>query len=195
MSDSITSIEQCLTRLQAGAPSARQELLEHTSRRLEKLTRAKRKQFPGVEETGDILNDVVLRLDQALRKIQPVSARQFFGLAAKHVHWALLNAAEKRHVSADELDPIDSAAGPATSAETADLLNRLHREVETLPEELREVIDLLFYLGLTQTEAAEAIGVTSRTVRDRLRKAKEVLHDALGGHLPPDFVRPAESQT
>jgi RNA polymerase sigma-70 factor (ECF subfamily) len=49
-----------------------------------------------------------------------------------------------------------------------------------LPEAEREVFDLLWYQGLHQDEAAAALGVTVRTVKNRWRSAKLALQRLLG---------------
>ena len=45
-------------------------------------------------------------------------------------------------------------------------------------------LDLLYYQGLTQAEAAEVLGVSERTVKRRWQAARLALHDALGGEIP-----------
>ncbi len=59
-----------------------------------------------------------------------------------------------------------------------------HAQVEALPEEEREVFDLLFYQGLPQAEAAAVLGVSERTIKRRWQAARLALHEALGGRLP-----------
>ena len=71
----------------------------------------------------------------------------------------------------------DPGPGPRTSAE----LKEFHTQVGKLPDEEREVFDLIFYLGLEQAEVAKRLGVSVPTVRRRWRAAKERLHDLLGG--------------
>jgi DNA-directed RNA polymerase specialized sigma24 family protein len=45
-------------------------------------------------------------------------------------------------------------------------------------------VDLLFYQGLQQAEAAAVLGVSERTVKRRWQSARLALHEALGGRLP-----------
>ena len=47
-----------------------------------------------------------------------------------------------------------------------------HRQVADLPEEDREVFDLLWYQGLTQAEAAAVLGISERTVSRRWISAR-----------------------
>lgn len=53
--------------------------------------------------------------------------------------------------------------------------------MEALPEEEREVVNLLWYEGMSQPEAADLLGISSRTVLRRWHAARlklfQVLHD------------------
>ncbi len=53
------------------------------------------------------------------------------------------------------------------------------RAVGTLPEEERTVVDLLWFEGLTQAEAAIALGVSERTIRRKWYSARYLLFKAL----------------
>ena len=53
-----------------------------------------------------------------------------------------------------------------------------------LPDEEREVFDLIFYQELSQADAAELLDVSVRTVKRRWRSAKLLLHDVMDGELP-----------
>jgi RNA polymerase sigma-70 factor (ECF subfamily) len=49
---------------------------------------------------------------------------------------------------------------------------------------MREVFDLVWYQGLTNAEAAEILGVSTKTVRRRWQAGCLRLHDAMAGQLP-----------
>ena len=59
-----------------------------------------------------------------------------------------------------------------------------HQQVETLPDDDREIIELLWYQGLTQAEAAATLGASERTVNRRWISARLRICDALGGQPP-----------
>ena len=59
--------------------------------------------------------------------------------------------------------------------ESADLLQLvLH-----LPDKLKAVVLLIFWEGRSEKETAQVLGITDRTVRNRIRAAKKLLHDIL----------------
>lgn len=62
--------------------------------------------------------------------------------------------------------------------------SEFHAQVAELPENERQVVDLLWYQELSQPEAADALGVDVSTVKRRWRSAKLMLHDKLSGWLP-----------
>ena len=63
---------------------------------------------------------------------------------------------------------------------------QLYIAINSLPEEERQVTDLLFICGLTQAEAAAILDVALKTIGRRWRRALLKLHDALQLNLPVD---------
>ncbi len=65
--------------------------------------------------------------------------------------------------------PVGQAlAEPAALA----IWTEFHQKVEELPAEVRDVVDLLWYQGLSQPEAAQALGVAAITVKRRWAEAR-----------------------
>ena len=56
--------------------------------------------------------------------------------------------------------------------------------IDELPEDEREVFELLRIQGLTQCEAAEVLGVSTKTVQRRLNGALVLLAKELGDLIP-----------
>ncbi len=54
-----------------------------------------------------------------------------------------------------------------------------HEQVERLPDDQREVVNLLWYEGLSQPEAASVLGVSLATVKRRWQAARLVLYEKL----------------
>lgn len=59
--------------------------------------------------------------------------------------------------------------------------SEFHETVNNLPDEQKEVVNLLFYEGMSQEEAAIVLGVSLRTLKRRWQEAKLALHEELRG--------------
>jgi RNA polymerase sigma-70 factor (ECF subfamily) len=198
--DHSTGIQRRLDCLRAGSDSAREALLECAGARLSQLAhRMLNKDFRRIrrwEQTDDVLQNALLRLDRALRAVVPPSPRDFFHLAARIIRNELIMLARHyygpcgpgRHHST-EAGPSEPGAG----ADPSDLTHEpgrlaawteFHCQAGALPDTIRETFDLLYYDGLTQAEAAEVLGVSERTVKRRWAEARLMLFDALDGQLP-----------
>lgn len=188
------TLHQLIDQFQAGTPGSQDELLRRVGKRLETLARKMLRRFPNVarwEDTGDVLQNASMRLLKTLENVKPASVRDFFGLAAVHMRWELLDLA--RHYRGGRgLAPAQPGSGQGeiplelTATQAPDLENwsSFHRAVEILPAEQREVFSLVFYHGWTQAEIANLFQVNERTVRRRWHTACLQLHAALQGCLP-----------
>jgi RNA polymerase sigma-70 factor (ECF subfamily) len=188
-------LEGWLLRMRAGDAAARDELLEHVCERLRRLTRKMLRGFPGVKryaETDDVLQNSLLRLLRALNDVQPASTREFLGLAATQVRRELLDLARHfygpqgagaHHASDHGGRPHEQADGTHEPGALAEW-REFHEQVGKLPAEEREAVDLLFYQGLPQAEAAALLDVSVRTLQRRWQGAQLKLHQALKGSLP-----------
>jgi RNA polymerase sigma-70 factor (ECF subfamily) len=74
-------------------------------------------------------------------------------------------------------------AGPADRAESAEVAWRVHRAFEDLPAKEREVLELAYWSGLSQSEVANYLGIPLGTVKTRTRSALARLADLLQGEL------------
>jgi RNA polymerase sigma-70 factor, ECF subfamily len=73
--------------------------------------------------------------------------------------------------------------GPADRAESSFVSWRVHRALEELPPREREVVELAYWSGLSQTEVAEYLHIPLGTVKTRTRSALARLADVLEGEL------------
>ena len=73
--------------------------------------------------------------------------------------------------------------GPAEHAEQSWLAWRVHRAIEELPEHEREVLELAYWSGLSQSEIAEFLDIPLGTVKTRTRCGLRRLSEALGEEL------------
>jgi RNA polymerase sigma-70 factor (ECF subfamily) len=198
-----TRIQPLVERLMAGDMSARDELIEATCDRLLRLTRSIKHGYGAVgrwEQTEDVFQRAVMRLYQSLAEVPLVDARHFLRLAALQIRRELTDLA--RHYAGPQgmgahyrtqLHPggETTAAPPAYegAAVTDDPVglaqwNEFHQAIQQLPDEQRETVELLFYHGLGQQQAADLMGISVRTVKRHWREARLALHDLLDGRMP-----------
>ena len=196
-----TQILGWVERYRTGDDAALNELLAHFEARLIGLTRKMLSAFPAVgrwEQTDDVYQVAAMRLRRALREVTPGSSREFFGLVALQIRRELVNMAEiYRHrltpsrigqygpangvcESMPSREPVDDGEGPIE----LDSWTEFHDAAAALPDEIREVFNLIWYDGLGQAEAALILGVSLRTVGSRWQKARLSIHRELGGRLP-----------
>jgi RNA polymerase sigma-70 factor (ECF subfamily) len=145
-------------------------------------------------ETDDLLGGVVARLLTALRTTRPATVRQFFALACQHLRWQLNDQARRldERPAAAALPESGVAAPPDSTASglSADG-RRVLGVIEGLPEEEREVFDLVGIQGLTHAEAAAVVGVSEKTVQRRLNRARLLLAERLADLRPATPGEPA----
>ena len=148
-------------------------------------------------QTDDVLQNALVRLHRALKAVKPDSKPAFNGLAATQIRRELFDMARQlygpeghgRHHKSDpgiadsqgNQQPRYEAADPATDALDQFEMAEFHEAVGKLPDEEREVFELIFYQGMNQAEVAHQNGVHLRTIKRRWRAARLSLHEMLGG--------------
>lgn len=72
-------------------------------------------------------------------------------------------------------------ATPDEIAENRELARDLRRAIDQLPADFRDVLELVYFSGMTQREAAEALAIPYGTVKSRIRLALERIARFLNG--------------
>jgi RNA polymerase sigma factor (sigma-70 family) len=138
-------------------------------------------------EADELLGAVVERLMKALDKVRPASVRQFFALANQHIRLELNDLARRLDEKGFPLELVEGQVqAPESSASTLGLnARRMLQAIDSLPEEEGEVFSLVRIQGLSQTEVAELLGISTRTVLRRLNRGLLLLTEMLAD-LRPD---------
>jgi RNA polymerase sigma factor (sigma-70 family) len=196
-------IQGWIDRLRAGDDSARAELLRCSCDRLVELTRRMLRRYERIkrwEQTDDVVQNVSMRLFRTLESVTPESTLDFLRLASLNIRRELLDLSKHYfgpqglgtlHASSPDDNSeaggpgVGDPADPSNDPDRLDAWAEFHRQVDALPDDLREVFDLIWYQELPRTEAAALLGVSDRTLMRRWQAARLAIFDALDGQLPP----------
>jgi RNA polymerase sigma-70 factor (ECF subfamily) len=171
------------------------QVLAHSVDRLHLLcSTLLHREYPRLEraplyvESGEILDSVVMRLLKAMREVRPENPRQFFALANKHMRWELNDLARRIDHQGVAVELHESRVPEQVQSESGWNANaaRILQAIESLPEEEREVFELIRIQGLSHTEAAELIGVATKTIQRRLNRGLLLLTEKLGDLKPAE---------
>lgn len=186
-------IASALAMLRRGAPDAMQRLVPLV---YSELRRVAHRQL-AAESAGHTLSTTALVHEAYLRlaeqsRTQWASRAQFFGLAAQAMRRVLVDYARRRQAArrggpgARPLSLDDAEAGPDADALVAaargDELLALDEALERLAAmdvRAARVVECRFFGGLTESETAEALGVSTRTVASDWLMARGWLYQAL----------------
>jgi RNA polymerase sigma-70 factor (ECF subfamily) len=137
-------------------------------------------------ETDELLGGVVAGLVTALRTTRPSTVRQFFALANQHIRWQLNDLARRldERPAAAELAESGVMAPASTASGLSPDGRRMLEVIEGLPEDEREVFELVGIQGLTHGEVATLVGVSEKTVQRRLNRARLLLAERLADFRP-----------
>ena len=188
-----TRLHYWLADFNSGDTDAREAIIEHTCERLRIRTRQMLCGYPTVKrwsETDDVLQNAMVRLHRSLAQVKPESPRQFYGLAATQIRRELIDLA--RHFAGaegiganhhtDDGEGISQSTDTGHEPETTERWTEFHEAVEQLPNEQRAAVDLLWYEGISQPEAARVLEVSLATLKRRWQAARLQLSEQLKSH-------------
>jgi RNA polymerase sigma factor (TIGR02999 family) len=186
----MSEVTRILSQIDCGDPAAAEQLLPLVYDELRKLAAAKLAH----EKPGQTLQATALVHEAYLRLVgicdeQPWNSRgHFFGAAAEAMRRILVDNARRklslRHGGDFERHDVDSLA--LSSPKTPDELLALSEALDDLAEtnsQAAELVKLRFFAGLTNEQAAAALGVSPRKANQIWAYAKAWLLESLG-HVP-----------
>ena len=199
-----TAVQRYLDELAGDTPAEPvvRALLDRAVRRLHQLCATLLYQSyprltrpPVTLQPDELLDAGVERLLKALREVRPATVREFFALACQHMRWELnvLARGLDDQPAAVELHEGMVPAPPSSGSGLSPDGRRMLGAIEGLPEDEREVFDLVGIQGLTHAEAAAVVGVSEKTVQRRLNRARLLLAERLAD-LRPDTSGGSEEQ-
>ncbi|EAQ80644.1 hypothetical protein DSM3645_14900 [Blastopirellula marina DSM 3645] len=172
-------------------PAAAYDLiLERALERLQRQTKTMMRSYPRLcrwEQTDDVFQEAVIRLYRSLKKVKPQSARHFFNLATLQIRRTLIDLARhhlgplaeaanhESHFALAELPRQGADEGPLSLLQWAEF----HEAIDKLPEDPRETFSLIWYAGMSHGDAAQLLGVSTKTIQRRFLHARLLLADMM----------------
>jgi RNA polymerase sigma-70 factor (ECF subfamily) len=177
-----------------GDPAMQDAMIAHSCQRLLKLTRKMFHQYPYLqrwEQTDDIHQNAMIRLRRALSNVRVESVRHFLNLAALQIRRELIDLArhhfgpegQARHHHTDSILSSGNSTIKLAQQQPDDIASwtEWHTAIDNLDPELREIVNLIFYEGITQEEASEILNIPLRSLKRKWQTAKLELHRKLAG--------------
>jgi RNA polymerase sigma-70 factor (ECF subfamily) len=129
-----------------------------------------------------LVNEVFLRLERT-KNVEWNDRGHFFAIAATIMRRYLIDYARARpHVELMPLEGVaDHVLGAYTKLELAVAVDALLDELEQESRQRRNIVELKFFLGLTDEEAAQSLNLTLHTLQREWARARRWLFERLGG--------------
>ena len=182
MADESADITQLLHEWREGNSAAENELFELVHPDLHRLAhfrlRGERKDHP--MQTTELVNQAYLRLVHA--KNQDWQNRQhFFAIAGRAMRRYLIDLARARHdVAIVALEDLEhSLPGSSGKVEFAITVGKLLDEMQQVNSLWCSVVELKFFLGMTDDEAADVLGVKLRSLQRMWHEARRWLFERM----------------
>jgi RNA polymerase sigma factor (TIGR02999 family) len=175
-------VTQLLKKWRAGDRDAEGELFRLVMPDLQRMARyyLSREKPDQLLQASALVNEIYLRLVGA--KGQDWQNRQhFFALAARAMRRYLIDCARVRPKGEFiPFDEIGEMLPPASNQlEMALAVDALLEELENVHPELCSIVELKFFLGLTDEEGADALGTPLRSFQRRFSAARRWLFERL----------------
>jgi len=182
MEPEVGDVTQLLKKWRAGDPDAESQLFRLVMPDLRRLAQyyISRERPDEILQPSALVNEAYLRLVRA--KEQDWQNRQhFFAVAARAMRRYLIDYARAKPKGT--FVPLEDLAEllPATSSrlQLALAIDPLLEELERVHPDLCSSIELKFFLGLTDEEAADALGTALRSFQRRYSDARRWLFERL----------------
>ena len=170
-----------LIELRGGGDDARERLFGAVYEQLKSLARRQLKlggRTPTLGATA-LVHEAYLRLIDQTR-VDWNDRAHFFAVASRAMRHIAIDQARKRHAAKRDGGsrvPFESVDGPEGAPHVVDVL-AVHEgleQLESVSPRLVQVVEMLFFAGLSVEEAAEALGTSPSTIKRDWRKAKALL--------------------
>jgi RNA polymerase sigma factor (TIGR02999 family) len=192
----VEAITALLVAHRQGRPDAFDKLVSLVYPELRRVARRQLRPWrPGLTlDTGAVVHEAYLKLVDQTR-VEWQDRSHFFAIAARVMRHVIVDYARKRHAQkrgGGSLALTEREVAIEAQAEELVGLNELLERLGAENPRLLQVVECRFFAGYSETEAAEALGVSARTVERDWLRARVWLKAAMAG---PTGSAGAEART
>lgn len=180
MSEGMGDITLLLHQWQQGSPDAENQLFDLVVPDLQRLARylMKRERPDHSLQPTELVDQIYFRLVAAKNRDWQ-NRRHFFAIASRAMRRYLIDHARGRpdaqFIALDGMENFLPADG--AQVELAITVDRLLNELAATNPEWCNLVELKYFLGLTDEEAADVLGIKMRTMQRMWRDAREWLFE------------------
>ena len=185
----MTDVTRILSQIEQGDSSAAEQLLPLVYDELRKLATARlAREKPGQTlQATALVHDTFIRLVDQKSPQQWDNSRHFFSAAAEAMRRILIERARRRATAkhGGEFDRVElDSISPTTLPIACDDILALDEALENLKRDhprKAELVNLRFFAGLTTSQAAGALGISTSTAENDWAYARSWLRIAMSG--------------
>lgn len=183
------AITQLLRAHREGDRAAFDELVGLVHAELRTMARQQLRRMPGQTlDTVGLVNEAYMRLVEDA-DVDWQNRAHFFGVVSRAMRWILVDnarrsSAEKRGGGQTEVELSADLIGFSHPAETVLAVHRAIELLEGVNARLARLVECRFFVGMSEEEIAEALGISVRTVQRDWLRAKAWLQRAIDGGVP-----------
>jgi RNA polymerase sigma factor (TIGR02999 family) len=185
-------ITRLLGAAESGSPEALDEVFELVYPRLLQIAHARRRGWQGAETVGTtgLVHEAYMKL-AAGGMAQYESRAHFYATAAKAMRQILINYAERRSAkkrggTASDVTLYEGDAVTDNALDELLSLNAALEKLQALSDRQAQVVECLFFAGLTIEETAEAVEVSPATVKRDWSTARAWLYREMSSGDPAE---------
>ena len=197
--DESSRLQNLLQRASTGDSAASEELLDRTYLQLKRTTSRMLRNYPRLrrwEETDDVFQNAAFKLCRSLEEARPETLAAYFGLAATQIRRTLIDLVRhhfgphgqgaNHHSDGEAADDgrLKRLADAQGEPQTLEQWGEFHEAVDQLPDDARDVFEMIWYGGLDQKEVAQVLDVSIPTIQRRWYQAQHLLHQQYGETSP-----------
>jgi RNA polymerase sigma factor (sigma-70 family) len=163
------------------------DALKELYKRYERLTYSLAMKILGnTQEAEEVVQDVFMKVWNKSKLFDINKQTKFSSWIIRVCYNTAIDKLKKRkgysHLDVEILESLpDISVDLDNELELMSLKNRVKEALKNLPNEQKEIIELMYFDGFSQSEIAEAMGIPLGTVKSRVRLALTKLKKLLNG--------------